>query len=123
MHGHDVIILCGLGNYMKTKTHPNYYQATVTCAGCGNSFTVGSTAESIRVDICSNCHPFFTGQKRLVDTEGRVERFARRLAQRQETKPQKVATPTPVAAKPQSTDDNRPKTLREMLQEAANSRG
>jgi large subunit ribosomal protein L31 len=62
---------------MKTGIHPNYVEATVTCA-CGNTFKVGSTKPQMRVDICSKCHPFFTGQQRIIDTAGRVERFRRR---------------------------------------------
>ena len=62
---------------MKTGLHPKYVEATVTCA-CGNTFTVGSTKPTLRVDICSKCHPFYTGQQRLVDTAGRVERFRKR---------------------------------------------
>jgi large subunit ribosomal protein L31 len=53
-------------------------EATVTCA-CGNTFTVGSTKPQLRVDVCSRCHPFFTGQQRILDTAGRVERFRRRF--------------------------------------------
>ncbi|MEO8511028.1 MAG: 50S ribosomal protein L31 [Chloroflexota bacterium] len=63
---------------MKPDIHPTYHQAQVTCV-CGNSFTVGSTAESIRVEICSNCHPFYTGTQNIVDTAGQVERFQRRM--------------------------------------------
>jgi large subunit ribosomal protein L31 len=63
---------------MKTGIHPNYVEATVTCA-CGNTFTVGSTKPQMRVDVCSKCHPFFTGQQRIIDTAGRVERFRRRF--------------------------------------------
>jgi large subunit ribosomal protein L31 len=63
---------------MKPGIHPKYVQATVHCA-CGNTFTVGSTQESLRVDICSKCHPFYTGTQRIVDTAGRVERFRRRF--------------------------------------------
>ncbi len=63
---------------MKAGIHPKYVEATVTCA-CGNSFTVGSTRPSMRVDVCSKCHPFFTGQQRILDTAGRVERFRRRF--------------------------------------------
>jgi large subunit ribosomal protein L31 len=63
---------------MKANIHPKYYEATVTCA-CGNTFTVGSTKPSMRVDVCSKCHPFFTGQQRILDTAGRVERFRRRF--------------------------------------------
>ena len=63
---------------MKAKIHPEYHaHATVTCA-CGNSWEVGSTKESLRTEICSKCHPFWTGEQRIVDTEGRVERMMRR---------------------------------------------
>lgn len=61
---------------MKDGIHPTYSQATVTCA-CGNTFTVGSTKVVIHTEACSACHPFYTGQKKLVDSAGRVERFAR----------------------------------------------
>ena len=64
---------------MKAKIHPQYYQAEVRCGSCGTTFTVGSTAESIRVEVCSNCHPFYTGQQNIVDTAGQVERFQRRM--------------------------------------------
>ena len=65
---------------MKAKIHPKYYEnATVTCA-CGNSWEVGSTKESLRTEICSKCHPFWTGEQRIVDTEGRVERMMRRYS-------------------------------------------
>ncbi len=63
---------------MKTEIHPQYHQAEVHCA-CGTTFTVGSTAESIRVEVCSNCHPFYTGTQNIVDTAGQVERFQKRL--------------------------------------------
>ncbi len=62
---------------MKEKIHPEYILATVTCA-CGTSFETLSTKPSLRVEVCSKCHPFFTGEQRIVDTEGRVERFKRR---------------------------------------------
>ncbi len=62
---------------MKDKIHPKYYKATVRCA-CGNEFEVGSTVESIKVEICSKCHPFFTGKQKLVDTAGRVEKFMKK---------------------------------------------
>ena len=64
---------------MKTEIHPQYYpEAVVTCS-CGNTFTTGATKPQIRVEICSACHPFFTGEQRIVDTEGRVERLKRRF--------------------------------------------
>lgn len=60
---------------MKTGIHPTYtHQAVVTCA-CGNTFTTGSTLEELKVEVCSNCHPFYTGKQNLVDTAGRVDRF------------------------------------------------
>ena len=63
---------------MKDKIHPTYYpEARVTCA-CGNTFTTGSTKQTLRVEVCSNCHPYYTGEQRIVDTAGRVERFRRR---------------------------------------------
>jgi len=63
---------------MKDGIHPKYQKATVTCA-CGNTFETGSTKGDIRVEICSNCHPFYTGKQKLVDTGGRVDRFKKRF--------------------------------------------
>ncbi len=64
---------------MKTDIHPEYYpEARVVCA-CGNTFTVGATVPEISTEVCSACHPFFTGEQRIVDTAGQVERFMRRL--------------------------------------------
>jgi large subunit ribosomal protein L31 len=63
---------------VKEKIHPKYYEnAKVTCA-CGNTFETGATKESLRVEVCSQCHPFYTGSRRIVDTAGRLERFKRR---------------------------------------------
>jgi large subunit ribosomal protein L31 len=63
---------------MKDKIHPKYYSdAQVTCS-CGNTFTIGSTKKTLKVELCSQCHPFFTGEHRMVDTAGRVERFKQR---------------------------------------------
>src|SRR5579863_2747677 len=59
---------------VKEKIHPKWFDATVVCA-CGNTFKTGSTVEKLHVEICSNCHPFFTGKQKFVDTEGRVEKF------------------------------------------------
>jgi len=64
---------------MKEEIHPKYYRTTATCA-CGATYAIGSTKENIRVDICSNCHPLFTGKQKLLDTEGRVERFKKKYA-------------------------------------------
>ena len=69
---------------MKEEIHPTYYpEALVVCA-CGNTWTTGSTIKEIRTDVCSNCHPFFTGEQRIVDTEGQVDRFYKKLQARQE---------------------------------------
>lgn len=74
---------------MKAEIHPKYHQkAKVKCA-CGNTFTVGSTKESIDIEICHVCHPFFTGKEKLVDTAGRVEKFKRRLAKKTSLKSSK----------------------------------
>jgi large subunit ribosomal protein L31 len=63
---------------MKPKIHPEYFtDAKVICA-CGNTFTIGSTRKVVKVELCSKCHPFYTGEQRMVDTLGRVERFKRR---------------------------------------------
>jgi large subunit ribosomal protein L31 len=64
---------------MKDNIHPRYHQTKVRCA-CGTEFVTGSTKENIRVEICSKCHPFFTGKQKLMDTAGRVERFRRKYA-------------------------------------------
>ena len=69
---------------MKKDIHPTYFpEATVVCA-CGNSWTTGSTQENLRTDVCSKCHPFFTGEQRIVDSEGQVDRFYKKLQARQE---------------------------------------
>jgi len=70
---------------MKANIHPTYYpDAKVTCASCGNTWTTGSTRKELRVDICSNCHPFFSGEAaRIIDIEGQVDRFYKKLQARQ----------------------------------------
>ncbi len=69
---------------MKPGIHPEYFiEATVVCS-CGNSWTTGSTVEMIHTDVCSDCHPFYTGEQRIVDTEGQVDRFYRKLEAREE---------------------------------------
>lgn len=66
---------------MKNGIHPDYKPARVTCA-CGNSFETRSTVGDMQIEICSNCHPFFTGKQKLVDTAGRVERFNRKYGRK-----------------------------------------
>lgn len=68
---------------MKTDIHPTYNaQAQVNCTSCNNSFAIGSTAEALTVELCHNCHPFYTGTQRLVDTGQRIERFKKRMEQK-----------------------------------------
>ncbi len=69
---------------MKKDIHPKYYKkAKITCA-CGNIFTIGSTQEKMETEICSQCHPFYTGKAKTIDTLGRVERFKKRMAKKEE---------------------------------------
>lgn len=65
---------------MNKEIQPNYHEVTVTCA-CGNTFTTGSVVEgdTIKIDICNKCHPFFTGKQKIVDTSGKVDRFMKRI--------------------------------------------
>ena len=63
---------------MKEKIHPKYYNDAVVTCSCGNTFTIGSTRKTLKVELCSKCHPFFTGEPRMIDTAGRVERFKQR---------------------------------------------
>jgi len=95
---------------MKVNIHPKFYpNAQVTCA-CGNTFTTGSTLPEIKVEICSACHPFFTGQQKYVDTMGRVEKFQAR---------QKTALAKQQAAKKKKQKQEkkvRPQTLKEMFE-------
>ena len=64
---------------MKADIHPTYYPNAIVTCSCGDSYTTGSTKPQLHVEICKECHPFFTGEQRIVDTEGRVERFNRRF--------------------------------------------
>ncbi len=81
---------------MKQKIHPKYGPATINCA-CGNEIKTMSTREKIEVELCSMCHPFYTGKQKLVDSGGRVERFKKRLAKKTEIQAKKKATKSPAA--------------------------
>lgn len=70
---------------MKKDIHPNYFESAQILCACGALLTVGSTVENIHIEICSSCHPFYTGKQKLVDTAGRVEKFQRRAAKKTET--------------------------------------
>ena len=78
---------------MKPDIHPKYHQAKVHCGSCGTEWTVGSTQTELRVDVCGNCHPFFTGKQKLLDTAGRVERFNRKYAEFRKAKAEEAKTP------------------------------
>lgn len=83
---------------MKVEIQPTYYpEATVTCA-CGNTWKTGSSKESIRTDVCSACHPFFTGEQRIVDTEGQVDRFYKKIKGYEEIQKEKEARMTKKAS-------------------------
>lgn len=98
---------------MKADIHPQWHpQAQVSCV-CGNMFTVGSTKETIRVEICHKCHPFFTGEMKYVDTLGRVEKFQKKQEKAKVSKA--VLDEKKKKKKDQKEEIRHPKTLREML--------
>jgi large subunit ribosomal protein L31 len=76
---------------MKKDIHPTYYPDAIVVCACGNTWTTGSTQKEIRTDVCSSCHPFFTGEQRIVDTEGQVDRFYKKLQARQDYLAEKEA--------------------------------
>ncbi len=100
---------------MKAAIHPHYYDATVTCA-CGNTFTVGSTKQTITVDICAKCHPFFTGEQRFVDAMGRVERFQQKQqAHAGKTYMSKYKAKALKQKQKEAEEAAKPKSLKEMM--------
>jgi len=105
---------------MKTVIHPKYYpNAKVSCT-CGASFTTGSTSPSIEVEICAACHPFFTGEMRYVDAQGRVEKFqARQKAGAGKEYVKKKDKKRLKIDQEKEEEKRRPKTLREMLKKQA----
>lgn len=111
---------------MKDAIHPTYYpNAQVICA-CGNTWTTGSTQEVIRTDVCSNCHPFFTGEQRIVDTAGQVDRFMRRLQQAeqraaQQRVQQKAEEAARKAAAQARARGERPDKVKAIAEQAAGS--
>ncbi len=102
---------------MKKSLQPKVYKdCTVTCA-CGNTFTTISTEEKIAVDICSQCHPFYTGKQKFVDTEGRIEKFEKKLKISQAK--QEAAKSKKTSSKDNGKDKEKDKkTLKEMLEKA-----
>lgn len=89
---------------MKDKIHPEYKEATIACV-CGNVIHTHSTKPTIHVDICSNCHPFFTGKQKLLDSAGRVEKFAKRYAGK--VKPRKAEVKEETAKKPEAKKEEK----------------
>ncbi len=99
---------------MKADIHPKWYpEAKVTCA-CGNTFTVGATLPEITVEICSNCHPFYTGQLKFVDTAGRVEKFKARQAAKTTKKVSKTEKRKLKKQRQIEEERERPETLTEL---------
>ena len=86
---------------MKTGIHPDYKETRVHCS-CGNEFTTRSTVSEVSAELCSECHPFFTGKQKLVDTGGRVERFQKRAAKASPTKVSPTPEAEPVAEAPEA---------------------
>jgi large subunit ribosomal protein L31 len=85
---------------MKEKIHPEYYPDAQVICGCGNTFTTGSTKKVLKVELCSKCHPFFTGERRMIDTAGRVERFEQRAKKTEAKQAETAKTAKPKAARP-----------------------
>lgn len=102
---------------MKTAIHPTWYpEAKVTCA-CGNSFNVGATVPEIRVEVCYNCHPFYTGQMKYVDTAGRVDAFRSKLSKASEKKVSKSEKRKLKRERKIQRELERPETLEELRKE------
>ena len=101
---------------MKKELHPQYYQeAKVICTTCGNTFTVGSTQPELKVEVCSNCHPFYTGKEVLMDTQGRVEKFEKKRAAGEVGRKEKEAKRA--AAEP-AEGQKRPLSLKDLLEQS-----
>ena len=102
---------------MKAAIHPQWFpEAKVTCA-CGNTFTVGATVPEIKVDVCYNCHPFYTGQMKYLDTAGRVEAFKTKLAGATEKRISKTEKRKQKKLKKMQEEAERPESLAELRQQ------
>lgn len=101
---------------MKANIHPQWFDAKVTCA-CGNAFTTGSTIPAIRVELCSKCHPFFTGQQKFVDTLGQVQRFQKK---KEESEAKKVIRQQILQARSQKVQQQKTDkpSLKDLLMQA-----
>lgn len=108
---------------MKAGIHPKWYKEAVVKCACGNTFTVGSTVESLEVDVCSNCHPFYTGQMKYVDTKGRVDAFQTRRANAQDSVLSKADRRKIKRQKKMEAELDRPDTLEELRRELVSASG
>lgn len=99
---------------MKANIHPKYFTESKVVCICGNTFTTGSTKEMIRVDVCSKCHPFYTGEHRFVDTKGKVEKFQKKQQVAAEMKKKLSAS----KKKTEEKGERKVKSLRELLSES-----
>lgn len=106
---------------MKPNIHPQWFENTVVTCSCGNVFTTGSTVETLRVAICSNCHPVFTGKEKLIDTEGLVQKFQRRQKSSQDLQKKVVSKKIEKVTQAKEMAE-RPRTLKEMLDFAKKNR-
>jgi len=98
---------------MKQTIHPNWHHDTIVSCACGNTFTTGSTQKTIQVDICAACHPFFTGEMKFVDRQGRVDKFKKQVAAAQKAK--KTASKKKTSKK--QDDPNDQKSYKQLLNE------
>lgn len=101
---------------MKANIHPDWHEAKVTCA-CGNTFTIGATVPEIRVEVCSACHPFYTGQMKFVDTAGRVDAFKEKLNKAQKSTITKAEKRKRRTDKKIKKELDRPDTLEQLRKE------
>lgn len=107
---------------MKKDIHPKYYEEAKIACSCGHQFSAGSTLPQLKVEICSACHPFYTGQQKLVDTEGRVEKFEKRRAHANKAAQTEAKKKLKIKEEEQKRREQ-PKTLRDMLKDAGRTSG
>lgn len=105
------IQVVGIIVIMKQKIHPTYFENTQVICSCGNRFTIGSTMETIRVELCNKCHPFYTGEQRFIDTASRIQKFQKKQEVASHYKVTKVKK-----QEEKKAQSSGPKTLREMLE-------
>jgi len=102
---------------MKKNIHPNWNKDIVVTCACGNTFTTGSMSDKLTVEICSKCHPFFTGEQKFVDTQGRVDKFMQKMQKAQKLQAQKAATKADKKVKKNTAPQ---KTYKQLLAEGQN---